>query len=138
MAMTLGNRGASAEMNVTPLIDVLLVLIIIFMILPYHSLGERALIPQQSNENTPAQPEKDVVIQLHQTGEGQRPVLKIEDREVGWDDLEAKVREVYSTRMNKVAFVKGDPEIDFQYVVDVVDATHHAGIFQIGLLGAKD
>lgn len=53
MAMTLGNRGASAEMNVTPLIDVLLVLIIIFMILPYHSLGERALIPQQSNETRP-------------------------------------------------------------------------------------
>ena len=137
MAMTLGNRDASAEMNVTPLIDVLLVLIIIFMILPYHSLGERALIPQQSNENTPPPPERDVVIQLHQTGEGQRPVLKIEDREVNWDDLEAKVREVYSTRMNKVAFVKGDPEIDFQYVVDVVDATHHAGIFQIGLLGSN-
>jgi biopolymer transport protein TolR len=138
MAMMFGGRSTSAEMNVTPLIDVLLVLLIINMILLPHSLGEKVLIPQQSNETTPPPPEKDVIIQLHQTGEGRRPLLKIEDRDVSWDDLEAKVREVYSTRMDKVAFIKGDPEIDFHYVADVVDVTHHAGISQIGLLGARD
>src|SRR5690349_6332714 len=135
MAMIFGGRDASAEMNVTPMIDVLLVSIIIHMILP-HSLGERALVPQQSTENTPPPPEKDVVIQLHHPGEGQPALLKNNNRDLNLEDLEAKVRQNDHTRMNKVAFVKGDPEFDLQYVVDVVDATHHAGISQIGLLGA--
>lgn len=138
MAMMLGGRSASAEMNVTPLIDVLLVLLIINMILLPHTFGERALIPQKSTDEPPKAPEPTIVVQLLQTGEGQRPILKINHQDVSWDGLEAKLREIYNLRMEKVIFVKGDPEVDFQYVADVVDVSHHAGISQIGLLGAGD
>jgi biopolymer transport protein ExbD len=137
MAMMPGGRGSSAEMNVTPLIDVLLVLIIIFMILPHHSVGEHALIPQENKDKIPT-PEKTIVIQVHETAEGQQPTLKINDQDVSWDNLESRLREIFSLRMEKVAFVKGDPEVEFQYVAQVVDVTQHAGVSQIGLLGKSE
>lgn len=136
MAMMLGGRRASVEMNVTPLIDVLLVLLIINMILLPHTFGEKALIPQKSTDAPPKPPEKTVVLQLQETGEGQRPALKINEQDVTWDGLEARLQEIYSLRMEKVIFVKGDPEIDFQYVADVIDVSHHAGVLQIGLMGS--
>lgn len=136
MAMMLGGRSASADMNVTPLIDVLLVLLIINMILLPHTFGEKALIPQQSADLPPKAPEKPIVIQLQETGEGQRPILKINQQDVSWDTLEAKLHEIYSLRMEKTIFVKGDPEVDFQYVADVIDVSHHAGVLQIGLMGS--
>jgi biopolymer transport protein ExbD len=136
MAMTLGGRSTSAEMNVTPLIDVLLVLIIIFMILPHHSVGERTQIPQKSTDPTTVlQPETPIVIQLQQTAEGQPPDLAINHQKISLDNLEARLKEIFSLRMDKVAFVKGDPEIEFQYVANVVDVTQHAGALHIGLLG---
>ena len=136
MAMMLRGRSTSAEMNVTPLIDVLLVLLIINMILLPHTMGEKAQIPQPSLDKTVPPPEKTVVIQLQQTAEGQLPALKIDDQDVKWENLDAKLHEIYSMRIDKVAFVKGDPEIDFQYVADVIDVSHHAGVLQIGLMGS--
>jgi biopolymer transport protein TolR len=136
MAMMLGGRSASAEMNVTPLIDVLLVLLIINMILLPHTFGEKALIPQESADLPPKAPEKTIVIQLQETGEGQRPILKINKQDVTWDGLEARLHEIYSLRIEKTIFVKGDPEVDFQYVADVIDVSHHAGVLQIGLMGS--
>lgn len=136
MAIALGGRSASAEMNVTPLIDVLLVLLIINMILLPHTMGEKAQIPQPSIDKTVPPPEKTIVIQLQQTTEGQRPILKINDQNVNWENLDAKLHEIYSMRIEKTIFVKGDPEIDFQYVADVIDVSHHAGVAQIGLMGS--
>jgi biopolymer transport protein ExbD len=136
MAITLGGQGTSVEMNVTPLIDVLLVLLIINMILLPHTFGEKALIPQKSTDEPPKPPEKTIVLQLQETGEGQRPTLKINEQDVTWDGLEARLHEIYSLRMEKVIFVKGDPEVDFQYVADVIDVSHHAGVLQIGLMGS--
>lgn len=137
MAITLGGRGmVSPEINVTSLIDVLLVLLIVFMVLP-PSRGEAALIPQKADSTT-VTPEKEVIIQLRQTSPGQRPIVKISDEEVAWDNLEARLQKIYSTRMNKAAFLKGDPEIDFQFVAEVVDVTHHAGVTNVGLLDSTD
>lgn len=140
MSMMVGARGTrSSEINVTPLIDVLLVLLIIFMVvLPEHKWGEKTLVPQPSTESREKNPETPIVIQLKDAGESKPPRLKINQEEVSWDSLEAKLRAAYELRVDRVAFVKGDPEVDFEYVARVVDITHHAGADQIGLLGQKN
>jgi biopolymer transport protein TolR len=137
MSMALGIRGSiSSEINVTPMIDVLLVLLIIFMVVfPYQSVGESTDIPQQRTDIT-VPPNRPVVIQIKQAAsEHERPALRINDEETTWEKLGSRLEEIYSQRMDKVAFLKGDPEIDFQYVADAVDIAHHAGVVRLGLMG---
>jgi len=140
MSMMAGARNArSCEINVTPLIDVLLVLLIIFMVvLPEHHFGEKTLVPQPNTENVKLQPETQIVIQLKDVGESKRPDLKINQEAVAWDALEARLRAVYELRQDRVAFVRGDPEVDFEYIAEAIDITHHAGADHIGLMGKKD
>jgi biopolymer transport protein TolR len=132
-------KGSSAEINVTPLIDVLLVLLIIFMvILPPHTLGELAQIPQPSPDNLAMNPPAPIVIQLIDSGEGKRPALALNQKQIKWEDLEARLRGLYREREEHVGFVKGDPEIEFTFVADVIDITHRAGADRVGLMGKKD
>jgi biopolymer transport protein TolR len=140
MSMMVGARSTqSSEINVTPLIDVLLVLLIIFMvILPEHKWGEKTLVPQPNVESREKNPPTPIVIQLKDIGDGQRPLLKINQEEVSWDALDSRLTAVFKLRVDRVAFVKGDPEVDFEYVAQAVDITHHAGADRIGLLGKKD
>ena len=83
-------------------------------------------------------PPSPIVIQLKDIGEGKRPLLKINQEEVSWDALESRLTDVFKLRVDRVAFVKGDPEVDFEYVAQTVDITHHAGADRIGLMGKKD
>lgn len=140
MSMMVGARGTrSSEINVTPLIDVLLVLLIIFMvILPEHRMGEKTLVPQPAPENRALNPEEPIVIQLRDAGENKPPRLKINSEEITWDGLEARLKAVYKLREDRVAFVTGDPEVEFAYVAEAVDITHRAGADRIGLMGKKD
>jgi biopolymer transport protein ExbD len=125
-------------MNVTPLIDVLLVLLIIFMVLPLN-FGEVAEIPQAKNDATFLPPDGSVVvIQLGDNGFGHAPTLTINHDPVSWDSLENKLQDIYRRRIQRVMFLRGDPEIDFQYVAQVVDMAHHAGVDHVGLLGASE
>jgi biopolymer transport protein TolR len=138
MSLSLGARGnASAEINVTPLIDVLLVLLIIFMVvLPHHRLGESADIPMPNIDHKPTRPD-NIVLQLLDAGQGKVPTLKINHEPVGWDTLEGRLTEIDQLRSERVAFFKGDPEIDFQYVADALDIVHQAGVDRIGLMGER-
>lgn len=114
MAMTTGsNSGISAEMNVTPMIDILLVLLVIFMIIAPLELGEKAEIPQPSNSDVP-QPHEDenIVIQVKLKDSGGEPDVKINKEPVPWDKLEDRLKEIVVKRVNKTAFVRGDRTID--------------------------
>ena len=138
MSMTTGSRQG-AEINVTPLIDVLLVLLIIFMVIvPPHNLGEKADIPLPQKTDTPRpEPQETIVLQLHDLGEEKLPALKINQQDVSWDKLEGRLRAIFEARSEKVAFVKGDADLDFQYVAYAIDVAHHAGAERVGLLGPK-
>jgi biopolymer transport protein TolR len=137
MAMSMAGGGARGpQINITPLIDVLLTLIIVFMVVVSmdKEQGETAQIPQPDQKQTQniAQP-RTVVIQVVWTKDDQPPTVKINQDSVRWKDLETRLAEIYLKRAEKVAFVRGDADVDFQYVADVIDVAHHIGL-RVGLL----
>jgi biopolymer transport protein TolR len=140
MAMTIGGSGGgpSSDMNVTPLIDVLLVLLIIFMVItPLTPKGLDAVAPQPPRPDLPdtlVGPRTVVVQLLRSSGE---PVLKINEESVTWDNLQACLVNIYKERAEKVIFVKGDDDVAFRYVAQVIDTAHAARIDRVGLMGSK-
>jgi biopolymer transport protein ExbD len=137
MAMAMGGGGASApQMNVTPLIDVLLVLIIIFMVIVAQSKekGFNAEIPQPPAITNAPPPVRTIVIQLGEPRVGEKPILKINQQEVIWADLKAQLANIFKQRAEKVAFVQGEDAVDFEYVADVIDTARDAGVERVGLL----
>lgn len=130
-----GVRGP--QINVTPLVDVLLTLIVMFMLVVAmdQEQGETAQIPQPDQKQTAEQKEsRTVVIEVVWTTKDMPPTLKINREDVRWEDLDARLARIYLTRAEKVAFVRGDADVDFQYVAEVIDAAHHAGVQRVGLL----
>jgi biopolymer transport protein TolR len=140
MAMSMGGSGASApQMNVTPLIDVLLVLIIIFMVIDAASRpnykGLEAQIPQPASEHdTKPETSRTIVIQLSDVRDTVTPMLRINGEEVAWANLPFRLRDIFKERAEKVAFVQGDDGVDFEYVADVIDTARTAGVSRVGLL----
>src|SRR6185437_9844586 len=117
MAMTMGSgKSIVSDMNVTPMIDVLLVLIIVFMVINTASVstGLEALAPKPPVNSDAPQP-RTVVIQLAEA-QGGRPTLKINQEPVTWDGLRARLIDVYKTRAERVLFVKADSDVEFDEV----------------------
>jgi biopolymer transport protein ExbD len=75
-----------------------------------------------------------VVIEVVWTAKDQPPTIKINREDVPWTDLESRLTRIYLSRVEKVAFVRGDADVDFQYVADVIDLAHHAGVQRVGLM----
>jgi biopolymer transport protein TolR len=138
MAFAMGGGGARGpQINVTPLIDVLLTLIIMFMLVVSmdKQYQEKTQIPQpDKNSKSTQEPERTVVIEVVWTSKGQVPTVRINKGDVRWEDLQEQLTKIYLTRVEKVAFVRGDADVDFQYVADVIDRAHSAGVTRIGLL----
>jgi biopolymer transport protein TolR len=140
MSMSVDSRkGRSAEMNVTPLIDVLLVLIIIFMVvMPHHSRGEQADIPQPAPKDSRVlDPERTIVVQLHDEGEGTRPTLKINQEQTSWEQLGPRMKEIMSPWVERVAYMQADANVEFSQVAEAVSLTRAAGADRIGLLSDR-
>jgi biopolymer transport protein ExbD len=123
MAMTSGSgSGLNGSINVTPLIDVLLVLLIIFlMITPIKPYGLETHVPQPPPEDKKAPPPESTVVAEVVNVNGVS-VVRLNKQEVSWADLPAHLTEIYKGRGQRVLFVKGDEELYFKDVVPVIDA----------------
>lgn len=137
MGMAVGGPGGGpkADINMTPMIDVLLVLIIIFMVItPLTPKGLEALVPQPPPPNQPPNQsdQRTVVIVVDKDHK-----YSINSDPVSEDALGGRLEQIFKTRAERVVFVKGDPSIEFQWVAKAIDIAHGAGIDKVGLMTAK-
>ncbi|HWA95567.1 MAG TPA: biopolymer transporter ExbD [Terracidiphilus sp.] len=140
MAMTTGGGGGGAmgEINVTPMIDILLVLLIIFMVIvPVTPKGLDALVPQPPKQKQQQQNnDRTIVVQILYRP-GAAPAYKINDTDVAYQELLSKLTSIYANRAERVMFVRGDDDINFSYVADVIDIAHEANVDHIGIMTPK-
>jgi biopolymer transport protein TolR len=137
MAMSMGGGGGpKSDINMTPMIDVLLVLIIIFMVItPLTPKGLEALIPQPPKPNEPVTPadERTIVVTINKDHSMLVNTEPIEEPALG-----KRLEDIFKTRAERIMFVKGDPDIEYKYVAEVIDIAHGAGIDKVGLMPFKD
>ena len=133
MGMSVGTKGgAMAEMNIVPLIDILLVLLIIFMaISPTISMGLSAMVPQPAPPGAPDQAvmAKTIVVQILKDNK-----VMMNEEPSSWDGLQARLDQIFKQRAEKIAFVKGDDSVFFGEVAKAIDIMRAAGIDKVGLL----
>jgi biopolymer transport protein TolR len=130
MGMMVGGKGGTvSEMNVVPLIDILLVLLVIFMIIPVYHKGLDALIPQESTQSRKPPIDEVVVVQVLADG-----TLRINQEPVAFDALGTRLEEVFKLRASRTAFVRGEKPVEFGVVANVIDVMHTSGIASVGLL----
>ena len=136
MAMVASSgKGPMADPNVVPFIDVLLVLLIIFMVItPLTPKGLETLVPQPPppGQQADAASQRTVVIVINRDRS-----LLINTEPTTEQAMGARLEEIFKTRAERVVFVKGDPDLEFQYVARAIDIAHGAGIDKVGLITAK-
>jgi biopolymer transport protein ExbD len=135
-----GSGGAMGEINVTPMIDILLVLLIIFMVIvPVTPKGLEALVPQPpKNPQQQQNNDRTIVVQVMCPATScNTPQYRINDTDVSHQDLLAKLQEIYANRAERVMFIKGDDNVNFAYIADVIDIGRAANVDHIGLMTPK-
>ena len=135
MAMT---SGSQADLNVTPLIDVLLVLLIIFMvIIPVKPVGEQALLPEQAANPVTSEQKDPIVLELVDNGSAEPRVL-INKEAHQWPALHDDLERIYLHRGQKVMFIRADDSLDFEPVAHAIDIAHAAGVTSVALMTQRE
>src|SRR5207245_527211 len=128
-----GKHGVVSDPNVVPLIDILLVLLVIFMLIP-HSRGLRAQIPQEcvARDGSPySGGDKSSVVVIQVLADGS---FQVNQEPVKWENLESRLTRIFAGRADRSAFIRGDASVEFAVVARVIDVMHTAGIAPVGLL----
>jgi biopolymer transport protein ExbD len=128
-----GTRGLTADMNVVPLIDILLVLLVIFMIIPHHQTGLDAYLPQPAGPETKIEHPEGAIVVVQVLEDGS---LRINDETVSWDRLSPRLEEVFRERAHRIAFIRGEAPVEFRTVARVVDVMRQLDL-SVGLLTPK-
>lgn len=132
IALIGGKSGMSCEANVVPLIDILLVLLVIFMVIPHRQMGLQADLPQEAGSPVKVVPPETIIVQIASDGS-----LRINQSVVQRDELRARLERIFALRAHRVAFLQGDRSLEFQVVAHVLDEMHAAGASPVGLLTSE-
>jgi len=124
--------GIVSDVNVVPLVDILLVLLVIFMIIPHRQMGLPASLPWQVSEPDHIDTLPAVVVQIAADGS-----VRVNGSVVQHDELRGLLEKLFALRAHRVAFLQGNRSLEFQAVAEVLDAMHAAGASPIGLLSSE-
>jgi biopolymer transport protein TolR len=128
-----GGKGRIlCEANIVPLIDILVVLLVIFMIIPHRQVGLDTNLPNEVSSPEPVAPSEPIVVQILSDGS-----LRVNQLSVRREELRDRLERIFALRARRVAFLQGDGSLEFRAVAQVLDLMRTAGASPVGLLTSE-